>query len=655
MKPSAIILGLGLALLIVVACGDGETGETTTATLDLTPTIGTTAKRLPIFEQSPCPFDIPAEAMVECGFVVVPEIHDNPTGPTIKIAVATFKDQSDERQPDPVMLLAGGPGEKTVHSAAAIARLLALPHRDLIVFDQRGAGLSEPALECPEYVAAFFTHLNEPDSNVSLKAAFDSIVTCRDRLMNEGHNLSAYNTVQNAADVDDIRVALGYDKVNLYGGSYGSLLAQAVMRDHPDGIRSVAVNSVLPLEKSIFVQASLTTTSAIIRLLDTCAADEACNTAYPDLRQELFEVIDRLNLQPLPITLTNPSDGQRYDAVLTGDGVVGNLVTFLYLTQIIPALPQAVHDLHAGDYGLVTELGSTRLALIDLSTRGMMFSVLCSEDLIGRTREDLLRNIATLPRQLAGTGDPEVMAKYGIFGICDYWLDEEADAWVKNPLFSNIPTLILEGEFDPVTPPEYGRLVADNLSNSYFFEFPGIGHDVLGSSECARSIVVAFLDEPAKAPERSCIDAMPGVVFDVPGEQAPLILERFADDERGFSGLVPVGWTELAPANLMRGSSALDLTYFVLEASTKSASDLLASLAAQLAFDPDIEPIATNEVGNFVWEFYSFERRGYPADLVISEDNEKAYFILMLSSEEERPFMYEELFLPALRAMAALN
>ena len=123
---------------------------------------------------------------------------------------------------------------------------------------------SEPALECPEFMQALLDLLDERDPDIALRTQFDAWMACRDRLVSEGHNLSAYNTTQNAADVNSIRIALGYDQVNLYGGSYGSLLAQAAMRDYPAGIRSVVLTSVLPLEKSLFVEGSTTIAKAIM-------------------------------------------------------------------------------------------------------------------------------------------------------------------------------------------------------------------------------------------------------------------------------------------------------------------------------------------------------------------------------------------------------
>jgi pimeloyl-ACP methyl ester carboxylesterase len=649
-----------------------EPTATTKPTPKPTPTIEPTPMEEPpvesvaTFEQAPCPFDVPEDAPVECGFVVVPEDHNDPTGPTIRLAVAILKDQSENHQPDAVILLSGGPGEKTVHNAAAIAYLLAPvhPNRDLIVFDQRGVGLSEPALECPEWVQAAFDLLDESDPDVALQTIFDATMACRDRLVSEGHNLSAYNTVQNAADVNAIRVALGYDQINLWGGSYGSLLAQATVRDHPQGIRSVAINSVLPLEKSLFVEASTTTSNAILRLLDACAADPACRSAYPDLQEVLFEVIDQLNAEPVVITVTNPLDGQSYDEILTGDTVLGNLVTFLYFTQIIPVLPQAVYDVHNENYELMTQLSSTRLALFDALSRGMTYSVMCTDDLIGRTPEDLLNVMAALPRQLVGSTDPEFVIEHGIFAICENWPVEEADPWVKEPLVSDIPTLVLTGEFDPVTPPEYGQLVASYLSDSFFFELPGIGHDILVASECARSIIGDFIADPTQPPDAAtssyarsgCIAEMPGIAFDLPREAGEAVLEPVTFEDSGFSGLLPAGWTDEAlPRNYRRGLTALDPTTLVQDAVPMTADELLDLLAMQLGLDPGLESVASVESDSLVWDLYSFEYQNYRADLGLAEDGDKAYFVLLISPPDERDELYETVFLPVVNALAPLE
>ena len=652
------VMGLPAGVYTVNVNGVSDAFEFTVDNVMVEPQVKLRKEFVPTFEEAPCPFDVPAGAPVECGFVIAPEDHGDPEGPTIRLAVVVIKDQSHDHQPDPVIFLAGGPGEKAVHNAVAIAQLLAPvhPNRDLILFDQRGVGLSEPALECPELVQVTFDLLDEPDPNVAQQTAFDAIVSCRDRLVSEGHNLSAYNTIQNAADVNAIRIALGYDQINLWGGSYGSLLAQAVMRDHPEGIRSAAIVSVLPLEVSFFVEASATTANAVMHLLDACAADEACNSAYPNLQEALFEVIDQLNEEPVPVTLMNPQDGQSYDAILDGDEVLGNLVTFLYFTQIIPVLPQAIHDVHNGDYELMTQLSGTTLTLVGLLSQGMMLSVMCTDDLIDRTPEDLLNIMAALPQQLVGSVDPEFEIEHGIFGICEDWPVEESGPWAKEPLVSDIPTLVLTGEFDPVTPPEYGQLVASHLSDSYFFELPGIGHDILVASGCARSIIGDFIADPTQPPDASCIADMPGVAFDLPREAGEVVLEPVTYEDSGFSGLLPAGWTDEAlPRNYRRNLTALDPTTLVQDAVPMMADELFDLLAMQLGLDPELESVASVESDSLVWDLYSFEYQSYGADLALAEDEDTAYFVLFISPPDEHDALYETVFLPVVDALAPLE
>ena len=160
-----------------------------------------------------------------------------PAGSTIRLAVAVVKDHSDDHQPDPLLVLHGGPGGGIMQRAPSVAPLLQafLGSRDMILFDQRGVGLSEPALECPEWHQNYLDTLDEADIDLRARTSYEAFMACRDRLIDEGVNLAAYNTTQSAADVQAIRLALGYDEINLYGGSYGSLLAQVVLREPPTG------------------------------------------------------------------------------------------------------------------------------------------------------------------------------------------------------------------------------------------------------------------------------------------------------------------------------------------------------------------------------------------------------------------------------------
>ncbi len=634
-----------LALVVCSCCGQA------TSWLKLT------MQQVPRFERAPCPFNVWGDAPVECGFVVVPADHKDPDGPTIRLATAIVKDQSRNHEVDPVILLAGGPGgdivEYTLSAAAQYEPLHA--NRDFVVFDQRGVGLSEPALECPEWEETALDLLDEADPDASLKQEFEAIMACRDRLVTEGHNLSLYNTTQSAADVDAIRLALGYGDINLYGASYGSLLAQAVMRDHPQGVRSVVMTSVCPLEESFTVSDETTVPDAIMRLLDACAADEACKDAYPNLQEVFFEVIDELNEDPIPIVVTDPGSGETYDALLTGDTVRSNVVIALYSTPIIPVVPQAIYDAYQGDYKLMTALTGESLWVVDALSRGMQFSVICAEDLIGRTPEEQLDAMMSVPKQLRSRADPELSIEYGVFGVCEHWPVEEADPSFKEPLVSDIPTLILEGELDPITPPEYGQLVAGYLSDAYYYELPGAGHSVLGGEDCALSIAGDFLEDPTQAPDDSCIAEMPGVVFDLPREAKPLVLEPFTDEETGVRGMVPAGWTEEYPLDFRRGETALDPARLILDATWLSKSELFDLLLSWLELDPGAETVGAADMGSFTWDFYELQVRAYLVDIALAEEAGTSYFVLLFSPRDERDTLYEQVFVPVVEALAPLE
>jgi pimeloyl-ACP methyl ester carboxylesterase len=531
------------------------------------------------FEPGSCPFDVPAGVNVECGYVVVPEDHTNLDGKTIRLAVAVIKDQSEENQPDPVIVLAGGPGEKVMENGQIMLQLFGdiHPNRDLIIFDQRGVGLSEPALECPEWVEAQYELLDEADELVVVETSFNKLMECNQKLVSEGMNLLVYNTTQSAADVNAIREALGYEQLNLFGGSYGSFLAQAVVREYPDMVRSVAMNSIYPLEISFLVESPLVTSQGALDLLAACENDEVCNQAYPDLTEVFFETIERLNEEPVMIKVTHAVSGKEYDVLLSGDRVYGNLLGFMYITQFIPLLPQAIYDVYNGDYDLMAQLQGTYLSLYEATSRGMMFSVLCTEDLIGKVWEDLKANYEAVRIPLSDNVDPEETKPYSIFATCEGWGVEEADPSFKAPLVSDKPTLLLGGEFDPVTPIEFAESVAETLSNSYLFEFEGVGHNIMAASDCARKTMGEFFEDPTQPPQASCMIDLEGG-FAVP----------YADPQGMYTFPVPPRWQVVEGESYARlQSPKQDVTAYVV---VIEGDDFEAAAESAWAIvDPDFE------------------------------------------------------------------
>ncbi len=609
---------------------------------------------VPRFEPAPCPFDVPAGQEVECGFVVVPEEHANPDSDTIRLSVVRFPSQSAAPQPDPLIMLSGGPGEKTTAYALNMATVFSpiSPDRDLIMFDQRGVGLSEPALECPEWVEMQYDLLDDaPNPEAMTRETFESLAACGARLESEGYNLSAYNSLENAADVADIVTALGYEQANLIGISYGSQLAQFVMRDHPDVVRSAIIDSVLPIDESFFISSLDTSYAAGSHLLEACADDETCNTAYPDLRQVLFDTVDRLNADPVPMTLTDPMSGETYDSYLDGSGVMNMLMFYLYQSPTIPMLPSVIYDVSQGNYEAITQLNSSALISLNALSRGMEYSVFCAQDLVGRTPEEYLERLNSLPPQVRGPLDIEVQMEYSPFEACEQWPVEPLDAADLTPLVTDQPVLVLAGEFDPVTPFSHAEHVAANLSNAYLYEIPAVGHSVLVASPCADSIATQYITDPSTEPDTSCIDELPPVEFYVPGQA--ITLTPFQNDTFGIAGLIPDGWQELSPG--VYAESMMSQNVLIEQSLPGDETAITTLLAQQLALASFPDPDGTREANDLTWTLYSLDMQGQPANLAVTSSNGTGYLILLITTPTQQADYYEQIFLPAVDALAPVG
>lgn len=489
---------------------------------------------------TPISISMQEEGLVECGFLVVPEEHANPDGPTIQLDVIIFR-QNDaagdmaeifeeiergldgpQDQPtappdsSPLVMAQGGPGGSTIETYAPVFALglgsQILADRDVILFDQRGTLGSQPALACPEmldYVTETIEQDLSLDDHIELQLA--ATQECYERLSAEGINLSAYNSVENAADVAALREALGYDEYNLYGVSYGSLLAQHVMRDHPEGLRSVILDAVAPTSINFVPDIAANTQRSLDLLFATCEADPACSASHPDLEEELFTLVEELNEEPVTMTVRDPVADQTYEAVLNGDVLLGMVRNLFYLSSEIPRIPQILDFVQEGNYHY---LGVLRYQFEFLQMRsmsfGMYYSVVCSED-SDFTLED--QQIDGLHPLVARLFDAESSLE-----ACELWQVEPLGPVVDEPVVSDIPTLLLSGELDPVTPPSYAEAVAASLSNSYSYTFPGKGHGQFVLDFCANGMIDDFLEDPTVPPASGCVETMDGLQLIVSDE-----------------------------------------------------------------------------------------------------------------------------------------
>ena len=331
------------------------------------------------YQLTACPFAIPGGVAIECGMLTVPEDHANPAGKQIQLAVARIYSSSGlAAQPDPVLYLAGGPGDGALEEVNTWVNYPIRQKRDIILLDQRGTGSSQPVLNCPPMTS------------------YDDVEACRAQLVGAGIDLSAYNSAQSAADIADLRVALGYRTWNLLGISYGTRLALAVMRDHPEGIRSVILDSVYPPQVNDWEEFASDEANAFSTLFKACAAMPACNSAYPDLENAFYRTVAQLNSQPI---LYNPSPGG--DAVaLDGNQLVETLFHALYRTNNLPYLPKVIYGVSQGDYPLLSQLESGEIRVHShlaqqADTRGaagMYNSVTCSEEIPFTSYDKALAN-----------------------------------------------------------------------------------------------------------------------------------------------------------------------------------------------------------------------------------------------------------------------
>ncbi len=393
-----------------------------------------------------------------------------------------------------MFVLGGGPGQALLENQGPRYNAGNLPsNRDLILLDQRGAGYSQPSLRCFDNTTP-----------MELLPSAHSVRACYDRWVKSGINLNAFTTLENAADVHDLIRALGYRQVNLEGVSYGTRLALTVMRLYPADLRSVVLNSVLPPQVNPFTSIPQAAERVFVVLFQRCMADSDCNTTYPHLQAVFYQLVADLNTTPITFQATPPLSGVPVTVHFTGNGLVLWLRQSLYATDLIPMLPRVLFQMRRHDYTLLSQIYGN--SIDTTGSIGLFYSIECGEDMPYTTQHDLETSVQGLPPPIQ-----PALLDFGLyrFSICQFWGMKPVPAVQKEPVRSTIPTLILQGEYDPVTPPANGMLAAQTLSKSYFFLFPGVGHGVSSpTSSCPSDITNAFWENPAEKPDACCISSM---------------------------------------------------------------------------------------------------------------------------------------------------
>ncbi len=465
------------------------------------------------FRPSECEFELPPNLVegrdVNCGYLSVPENYNDPEGKEIRLAVAIINSLASTPEADPLFMEQGGPGGSTIDTFlqqfSVNSRLRA--NRDIVLLEQRGTLYSSPSLVCPEIDQMTLDTLEkdltqEEAASLSLQAA----EACHDRLAALGVELSAFDSLENAQDLESLRQALGYEKINLYGVSYGTLLALHYLKMYPQSLRSLILDGVLPPQINFLLQTTSTIDQSLKNLFEACQADADCQRDYPALEKTFFELVEKFNETPATFPMTDPDSGITYQAVLDGDSFMNSIAQMLYGTSIIPALPRVIYDARAGEFGFLSRI--LTLILFDRTLAyGMYYSVLCAEDADFSAEEQELEGVNPAVVQVMERGPQDFL------DTCKMWKVENLDSSVDLPVSSDVPVLLLSGAFDPVTPPEYAQASAETLNNATLVTFPNGGHGQAFEGECQDQIILDFLENPNDAPDTSCVDGLGGPDF----------------------------------------------------------------------------------------------------------------------------------------------
>ena len=417
------------------------------------------------------------------------------TGRKIALNILVLPALSSKPVPDPVFILAGGPGQAAVSLVKAIGDYLVRlrRERDLVFIDQRGTGESN-LLNCArpgnkDEMAGIFMQASSANS-------LDSLRECRAQL-EKNANLTLYTTSIAMDDLDEVRAALGYEKINLHGGSYGTFAALVYIRQHGDRVRSAILEGVSPVEAKIYLPFAKGVEHSLERLFSDCAADKECNAAFPNLRVDLKELNARLEKKPATFESTNPINGKRETISLSRDIFAEQIRTLLYVPIYWRWLPVLIHEANKENLGPFASIAYLNIrGLSDQLATGMSFSVLCAEDVPFITEDEIKQSTA-------GTfyGDYRIRTTQK---VCEQWPKGKVAQSFNEPVKSNLPVLMISGDLDPVAPPTAAAGALRFLPNGRQITIPNTGHYF--RFECVDNLSEEFLKKAsAKGLNDSCV------------------------------------------------------------------------------------------------------------------------------------------------------
>jgi len=527
------------------------------------------------FEITPiiCPFKgairyKPGE--VSCGRLLVPENREKPDSREIALNFVKIHARKPEKwdakkngewfkREDAIIYLTGGPGAQAAGYVKRFVSHGVRDVRDLYVLEQRGIGWSQDF--CPMFSMFDPSRSNTPDFQAYQRAQFAAVEDCFAKAHAAGVDLSGYNTIENARDVEALRRALGFKEWNVWGISYGSILGQAYLRQDPKGIRAAVIDAIVPIDPTFrFQKIGGSYNGALDELVSACEADASCAAAYPDLKGRLTRAIATARENgPVEIKALDSELFPAGKAWFFHDIVGGIPFIQFYEQKNYPTLPMLISGLadrvEKNDWRGMEALtlgGAGGPAGFSVS-QGMYNAIACNDNWYSNMREALEEDRREHPDLASLQGDPALIDELG--ALCPRYGMNPRDAAEYAPLETDIRTLIVEGAMDPITPPPFAKKILPGFSNGTYVEFAYAGHGPSRSVKCAGEFLTKFYDSPDGALDTSCPESMTAPKFSAPAYPTRALLEIAAKagaDPK--NAVLPALWFGLPAIILVLGS-----------------------------------------------------------------------------------------------------
>lgn len=590
-----------------------------------------------VFEAGACAFDTPPNFTVECGWVEVPQRWDDATdSDTIRLHVATFTNDNTPTDATPVVYLEGGPGGDVFGAAFFTVGDQFGPIVDdhpLVMFSQRGSALTEIDLECEEVLDLTIEQLTRlPDDVVDDAEAVEAARACSTRLQNEGADLTAYHSVASANDVDAIRAALGHDQWNVLGISYGTRLGQELARTHPDGIRSLILDSVQPTDPRFGSLAAIPSTfeQALEQLYAGCETNIDCSREYPDLEERLLARIDAADASPIEVEVANQLTGEFFDVVIDGDRLVEMVFQSLYSPTLFSALPEMVNELENGQTATLSALTGLAVTNAPFIAHGMNTAVMCHDYQAELTPDAAWASGLTgnelFDERFAGGFQTETAE------LCEIFPTGSADSSVTEPVESSIPTLLLAGAYDPITPSGFAEAVAPGFSAGQLVVLPHAGHGVIGA-DCGMQIALDFFESPMDAVDTGCVEGSTEPPW-IPSSLAGTNFVPFEDAQLGVAGVVPEGWSDQGLGVFVRDDANIARQVVLVQQGAPLPETQLINLV-QSQFGGDVVEDGAAEVGGQTWSRWRLSEGIADGVMFTRTENAFTFIVLVQASSSD--------------------